>query len=223
MRLFSKYLTIPRIFLADPPWKYNNRLSGEGRTRFGAGVHDKYATLHASEIARLPVRKYFPDDCVLFMWVTMPLIYDTHTHASNDRLIQRAISTGDTSHLLKMKEPHEALTVLKGWGFNYSTNGFTWVKLTKDGTKPVYGGGSFTGSNVELCLVATKGSRMTPKWFGGRRLTPSILMVPRMEHSRKPDIHTLIDQMYPEERKVELFARRPVHNKYWTVWGNEVA
>lgn len=40
-------------------------------------------------------------------------------------------------------------------------------------------------------------------------------------HSRKPEIsYKIIERLYPDTRKLELFARRP--RTGWDVWGNEV-
>lgn len=40
------------------------------------------------------------------------------------------------------------------------------------------------------------------------------------EHSRKPEyVQDMIDLMYPETKKIELFARRS--RSGWGVWGNE--
>ena len=51
----------------------------------------------------------------------------------------------------------EALELIKAWGFKYKTCFVTWVKTTKDGSRPAFGVGYYTRSNAELCLVAIKG------------------------------------------------------------------
>jgi len=49
----------------------------------------------------------------------------------------------------------------------------------------------------------------------------SVIRSRRREHSRKPDeVHELIERMYPELPKLELFARKA--RPGWDVWGNEV-
>jgi N6-adenosine-specific RNA methylase IME4 len=48
-----------------------------------------------------------------------------------------------------------ALRVIESWGFTYKTVAFTWVKTTKNAYH--FGGGNWTRSNPELCLLATKG------------------------------------------------------------------
>lgn len=108
-----------------------------------------------------------------------------------------------------------ALDVIKCWGFKYKTVAFTWVKTTVNG-KYHFGGGNWTRSNPELCLLATKG---TPK-----RLSASVrnLCVSKLrEHSRKPDeIRKEIVELCGDLPRVELFCRYPEEG--WDVWGNEV-
>jgi len=49
----------------------------------------------------------------------------------------------------------------------------------------------------------------------------SVITAPRCEHSRKPDeAYALIERMYPELPKIELFARQT--RPGWAAWGNEV-
>jgi N6-adenosine-specific RNA methylase IME4 len=49
----------------------------------------------------------------------------------------------------------------------------------------------------------------------------SVIDAPRREHSRKPDeAYELIERMYPELPKIELFARQA--GPGWAAWGNEV-
>jgi N6-adenosine-specific RNA methylase IME4 len=100
--------------------------------------------------------------------------------------------------------------VLVAWGFEYKTN-VVWVK-------DKIGLGYFVRNQHELLLVATRGDMPSPS--PGNR-PPSVITAPRREHSRKPDeAYDLIERMYPELPKIELFARRA--RPGWAAWGNEV-
>lgn len=55
------------IIYADPPWSYRDKALAGNR---GAGC--KYPVLNTKDIAEFPVKQLAADDCVLFMWVTMP-------------------------------------------------------------------------------------------------------------------------------------------------------
>lgn len=108
-----------------------------------------------------------------------------------------------------------ALECIKSWGFKYKTVAFTWAKLTKNG-KYHFGGGNWTRSNPELCLLATKGKL--------KRISASVrnlVVSPLREHSRKPDeIRNNIIELLGDLPRIELFAREKT--KGWDVWGNEV-
>ena len=59
------------IILSDPPWSYNDKCHAGKR---GAGY--KYVTQSDNWIEELPVSKIAADDCVLFLWATMPKLHD---------------------------------------------------------------------------------------------------------------------------------------------------
>jgi len=104
----------------------------------------------------------------------------------------------------------EAIDVVRAWGFNYRTN-FVWVKDR-------IGMGYYNRQKHEMLMIAVKGTTPTPD--PGNR-PPSVIEAPRREHSRKPDeIYEMIEKMYPDLRKVELFARHT--HPGWIAWGNEV-
>ena len=105
----------------------------------------------------------------------------------------------------------EALSVMDAWGFEYRTNA-CWVKDR-------FGMGYYVRGQHELLLIGRRGSLPVPE---PSRRPASILNAPRQEHSRKPDeFYELIERMYPDHSKVELFARRP--REGWDGWGNQLA
>jgi N6-adenosine-specific RNA methylase IME4 len=108
--------------------------------------------------------------------------------------------------------PHlqKAFQVLAAWGFEYTTN-IIWVKHAP-------GLGYWVRNQHELLLIAKRGDMRSPP--EGTR-PPSIIEAPRREHSRKPDeAYALIERMYPELPKIELFAR--ARRSGWEAWGNEL-
>jgi N6-adenosine-specific RNA methylase IME4 len=123
------------------------------------------------------------------------------------------LATRDAALFLWVTSPilEEALSVLRAWGFEYKTN-IAWVKHAP-------GLGYWVRNQHELLLIGSRGKMRTPP--EGIRRPPSIIDARRREHSRKPDeARAVIELMYPELPKIELFARgegRPG----WATWGNE--
>ncbi len=104
----------------------------------------------------------------------------------------------------------EALSVMKAWGFTYKTQA-VW-------DKEIIGMGYWFRGQHEILLVGTKGKFSPP--HQSLRVS-SVYKERRGRHSKKPDeIRKLISKWYPNEDKVELFAREKT--KGWDVWGNEV-
>ncbi|NMA31633.1 MAG: adenine methyltransferase [Candidatus Methanofastidiosa archaeon] len=56
-----------QIIYADPPWSYNDKALAGNR-----GACCKYDVMSIDDIKNLPIHKLADDNCILFMWVTMP-------------------------------------------------------------------------------------------------------------------------------------------------------
>lgn len=213
------------VLLADPPWKYNSRKAGNERkylpTKFGGGAEKHYALMSDEEILRLApmVDSLAAENCALFLWATCPRL-------------------------------PLAIEVMKAWGFRYATVVFTWIKRCPckheklrpivdtdyrwcqrcgalryernwilpeaDLTNLIYNPGYYTASNAEIVLLGVRGS-MRPK----QPMVQQVVEAPRGRHSAKPEeVRRRIETMYPDARKIELFARPP-HPEGWDVWGLE--
>jgi len=104
----------------------------------------------------------------------------------------------------------EALEVMAAWGFNYRTC-MCWVKDR-------IGMGFYARQRHELLLIGIKGDMITPE---PPDRPDSVIESPREEHSKKPDVvYDLIETMYPELPKLEIFAR--TERGGWSSWGNQV-
>ena len=112
----------------------------------------------------------------------------------------------------------DGLEVMRAWGFRYVTN-LAWGKV-REGVVQQGLGQYFRGAH-ELLLFGVRGRvpyRTTAE--GKRAQHPSLVLEPRGEHSRKPDVfHRIIEKVSPGPY-VELFARRPMPG--WEVWGNAI-
>lgn len=206
-----------QTIVADPPWFYadqkKERRDGTGPTR-GIGACHQYSQMKTDEIVSLTdyVQIISAERCHLYLWATMPLLPD-------------------------------ALRVMTAWGFKYKTIAFCWVKMNSkrfdDAISEImqptlfdngrttngflealtfFGPGYYTGSNIELVLLGTRGKPF-PHSIGCK--SSQIVYAPRTKHSAKPDeVQRRIEWMYPGATpRMEMFARR--ERPGWTCIGNE--
>jgi N6-adenosine-specific RNA methylase IME4 len=105
----------------------------------------------------------------------------------------------------------ECMQVLDAWGFTHRTT-MVWIK-------DVIGMGYHVREKHEILLIAKRGELPPP---AVENRPDSIVEAPRLEHSAKPPVfYDLIDRMYPEVRKIELFGRAPEDRVFWSTWGNQ--
>jgi len=110
----------------------------------------------------------------------------------------------------------EAVAVIAAWGYTYKTHAIWDKELT--------GMGYWFRGQHELLMVATRG-KMSPPAQPDR--IGSVIRARRGSHSSKPDqVRDWIAKWYPNERKLEMFARPytemwPKHDG-WETWGNEL-
>jgi N6-adenosine-specific RNA methylase IME4 len=139
--------------------------------------------------------------------------YPTMSHEDICNLPVSKLATANALLFLWATSPklHEAMDVLKSWGFEYKTCA-VWVK-----NRPITG--YYFRAQHELLLIGTKGSGIpTP-----RPADRPVSIIPGLvrEHSQKPDeLYDIIEKMYPELTKIELFARSK--RAGWAAWGNQV-
>ncbi len=116
----------------------------------------------------------------------------------------------------------ESLELLKAWGFKYKTVAFTWVKKYANGNYSI-GGGNYTRSNAEICLLGIKGQPKVSEVIKNKGINQIIETRDQMRriHSRKPiEARERIDLLFGDNiNKIELFARET--RKGWDHWGNE--
>jgi N6-adenosine-specific RNA methylase IME4/ParB-like chromosome segregation protein Spo0J len=105
----------------------------------------------------------------------------------------------------------DGLAVLEAWGFNYVSS-MVWCK-----NRAVMSPGP-TKTAHEMLLIGRRGKAMHNN---DERLN-SWIKEDATAHSKKPEIFaTMLDAMYPDLPKLEMFAREP-RGKDWTVFGNQV-
>lgn len=58
-----------QIIYADPPWSYNDKMSGHSFS-----LDHEYTTQHKNWIQALPIQNICDQNCVLFLWVVSPML-----------------------------------------------------------------------------------------------------------------------------------------------------
>lgn len=163
------------LIYADPPWRYESPMFGT----VSRAVENHYPTMTYEDILALPVSEIAHDDCMLFLWTTVPFLM-------------------------------KAQSIVTAWGFEYKT-GAVWVKNQ-------IGQGYYFRLRHELLLVCKRGNIPCPPESARQ---DSVIESPRRAHSEKPAVvYDIIELMYPDVRKIELFARSS--RRGWKSWGNQV-
>lgn len=150
-----------------------------------------YPTMTDKELEEFPIKNFLNEKGIVFVWATSPRL-------------------------------DFAIELVKKWGLHYRGIAFVWVKTKKDGT-PIAAQGvrpSFVKPTCEFVIVASTNAKGRTFKLHNEAIK-QVILAPKKEHSRKPDaVHEAINKMFPEQTKIELFARRPYEG--WKVWGNEV-
>lgn len=103
----------------------------------------------------------------------------------------------------------DVFAVIKAWGFQYKTS-FVWDKV-----KHNYG--HYNSVRHEFLLICTRGSCLPDS----KELIDSVQSIEKtLVHSEKPEeFRCIIDKLYPDGKRIELFARQQVEG--WATWGNQ--
>jgi site-specific DNA-methyltransferase (adenine-specific) len=177
------------IIYADPPWSYADKASSGKR-----GASYKYDVMNINDIKNLPIHNITDDNCILFLWVTFPMIQEG---------LDVIKSWGFTYKTV-------AFVWVKKNKKNQETN--------------FWGMGNWTRSNSEVCLLAIKGKpkRISAKVHSViETFKTETLESPIEGHSKKPDIvRNKIIELCDDIPRIELFARQKADG--WSSWGNEI-
>ena len=180
-----------QIIYADPPWDYGGKMQYDKTTIKDENVGFK--------------KKIFLS-AAKFKYPTLKL-------KQLKELDIKSIAEDDCLLFMWTTGPQMANSVELGiaWGFEYKTVAFVWDKM-------MHNPGRYTLSQTEFVLAFKRGKFPQPR---GARNIKQMVQTPRGEHSTKPlQVIDGITKMFPEQRKIELFAR----NNYfgWDNWGLEI-
>ena len=178
-----------QVVLADPPWDYGNWGAWTGDPRLKGVKHLRENKMNS--IAHYP-------SMTMDELKAMPV-----RDLCCDECVLFMWATGP-----KMAE---AVELGRAWGFEYRTVAYVWNK-----TRVTPGG--YTLPQCEFVLVFRPKRGVLP--YRAKKNSRQYFEEPRTVHSKKPErVQDELDEIYPDARKLELFARRS--RPGWDVWGNE--
>ena len=154
-----------------------------------------YPTMTDSELLEFPmVREILEPKGVLFLWATSPRL-------------------------------DFAMKCIESWGLTFRGVAFVWVKTKKnEPTVPIGAQGvrpSIVKPTTEFVLAASRVKEGRPMKLWDESIR-QVVLAPKGEHSAKPAaVHERIEALYPEAKRIELFARS--RRDGWDAWGNEVS
>lgn len=183
-----------QIIVADPAWGFNDNLKKMKRPVRRAAAA-QYNVMTPAQIAAIPVADVAdPMGCLLALWVPGSLLI-------------------------------HGLQVMKAWGFTHKQV-FVWVKLKKkyyeekdwnEATR--VGMGRLFRQSHEIALIGTSGKSVY-LWLDDHSQR-SVAFDLNQGHSIKPPtLQQRLEKMFPNAKKLEMFARRP--RKGWTVVGDGI-
>lgn len=177
------------VIYADPPWLFKT-YSEKGK---GKSPEQHYVCMTIEDIKNLPIGTIAEDDCVLFMWVTFPLLQEGLD------TIKAWGFTYKTCAFNWIKRNKKADTPFWGCGYWSRANSEICLLATKGNPKRISAGVHQVIEEWESEAVNT-----------------------RIEaHSKKPDeVRDRIVALVGDLPRIELFARQGTPG--WDVWGNEV-
>ena len=180
------------IIYADPPWTYRDKALAGNR---GAGC--KYDLMTQDELKDLPVQDISADDCIMFMWVTMPKLDECFD------LIKAWGFEYKTCAFTWVKRNKKTPSWFWGMGRWTRANAELCLLATKGKPKRI--------SAAVHSVIDELDKELN-----------FIVDDPIMEHSRKPaSVRDNIVKLCGDLPRIELFARQSVEG--WDSWGNEVS
>lgn len=180
-----------QVIYADPPWDYGGKMQYDKSTIKDENVGFEKKIFLSSASFKYPTLK-----------LKQLKELDVNSIADDDCILFMWTTGPQMANSIELGE---------AWGFEYKTVAFVWDKM-------VHNPGRYTLSQTEFVLAFKKGKFPQPR---GARNVRQMVAIRRGAHSVKPvDVIEGITKMFPEQDKIELFAR----NNYvgWDNWGLEI-
>jgi N6-adenosine-specific RNA methylase IME4 len=120
--------------LADPPWRFRTW----SETNQGRAASNHYSLMHTADILALPVQKLADDNCVLFLWISWPMLPQAMS----------LISAWEFEY--------------KTCAFDWMKANTQQIDMFRDDADPVMGLGYWTRANTEALFAGHTGLTQAP-------------------------------------------------------------
>ena len=112
------------------------------------------------------------------------------------------------------------LNQFKKWGYEF-VDEIAWVKVTNS-RRLAKSHGFYLQHAKEVCLVARRGKDPPGTTLNGKTASDVIFAARRGQSQKPTEIYELIEQLVPNGKYLEIFARKNNLRDYWVSVGNEV-
>lgn len=155
-----------KIILADPPWKYNDKL---GTNSAKMGGYDKYYKgMELKDICNLPIQNLADDNCILFLWATMPKLQEAF------EVIKAWGFTYKTTAFTWIKLNPKSNTIFKGVGRWVMGNAELVLLATKGKPKRI-------SKSISQVIMAKRGKHSKKPDIVYRKIEELMGNLPRIE------------------------------------------
>ena len=181
-----------KIILSDPPWKYRDKL-GSDSAKMGACEYH-YNTMSLKDICNLPVKDICDNNCILFLWTTMPKLNECQ------KVIKSWGFEYKTCAFVWIKLNPKAKTIFKGIGRWVQGNAELCLLATKGHPKRI-------SKSISQVIMKERQKHSQKPPIIRDRIIELMGDLPRIELFARP----------PKDRLFEDDSY-----KGWDLWGNEV-
>lgn len=208
------------VIVADPAWSFRDSLK---MSQVARGASSNYATMSISDIKRLAVKDICnPAGAVLCLWVPSSLLQE-----GLDTMKAWGFKHKQTYIWVKTKKDNSTKKVFFKTAraiYKDLTNKVPVVTVFNNFSLNLhaalaFGMGRLFRQTHEICLIGTSNNKIYEQLKN--KSQRSVCFAENLKHSAKPeDLQDSLEIMFPQSRKLELFARRVRPD--WTCLGNEI-
>jgi len=208
------------VIVADPPWGFSDKLTMSDVKRGSEANYN--GVLSIDKIKSLDIHSVSQDDAVLALWVPSSLLPEglDVMKAWGFELKQTHIWVKTKKNPFdKIKDDIKKLIKSSNSIKSFFSSIIEYIDLIDFNDFLGFFMGRLFRNVHEICLLGVKGKHIYKQLKN--KSQRSVHFAPNLEHSAKPPIlQDRLELMFPDAKKLELFARRPKDG--WVCVGNEL-